>query len=108
MNRRMRRDEAAIYESLVQKVHPSNWLDMVPKFAAVLGYVLGKHWTSPEIGRLEITEDGKILADGQYLGEGWELDQAISWLFVMAGVTSEEWDLWDKLYRKRVRDRRRR
>lgn len=96
------------YESLVRKIHPSVWEDMVPKLAAVLGYVLEQHWTAPEIGRLEITEDGKILADGQYLGEGWELDQAISWLFVMAGVTSEEWDLWDKLYRRKVRDRRRR
>lgn len=43
--------------TLADKLHPSRFTEMSPMMAAIVAYVLGEHFTEPEIAELTVSED---------------------------------------------------
>ena len=52
---------------LLKKLNPVRFPGMSGKLAAIVGYILGQHYTNPQITELVITSDGFVLA--QHAGE---------------------------------------
>lgn len=45
---------------LVRKLRPDRFTGMSPKMAAIVGGILGEHWTQPEICSMSVTSDGFV------------------------------------------------
>ena len=98
-------------DGLAVKLHPNRFPNMSGKMAAIVAYVLGEHWTDPELAELAITSDGLVLGreDGDVgcntvIGSAEDLGRNVRFLITMAGLTDEERAEWDRLYRTRVAD----
>jgi urease accessory protein UreF len=84
---------------------------MSGKMAAIVGYILGEHWTEPEVAELVITSDGLVLARERgdcgcntIIGSAQDLERNVSNLLYAATLTPEERQQWEALYRLRVTD----
>ena len=100
--------------ALATKLHPRRFTAMSGRMAALVAYVLGEHWTEPEIAELHITGDGFVLArqDGDvgcndFIGSVQDLERNTANLLAAAELTEEERKVWAFLYRTRVTDWRR-
>ena len=65
VNDRITHDQVAfrggVYDSsmsLAEKLHPDRFTAMSPKMTAIVAYVLGEHWTDPEIQWMSVSSDG--------------------------------------------------
>ena len=95
-------------DTLALKLHPRRFTGMSGKMAAIVAYVLGEHWTTPEIAEL-IISDGVVLAreDGDigynsFIGAVEDLKRNVSNLLAAAGLTEQERETWDLLYSLKV------
>ena len=84
-------------ESLVRKLNPARFPGMSPFMAAVVGYVLGKSFTDPEIAEMAVSERENLLYVRQVGGVGFDGVQSLedmrnNWnrLLDVAGLTPEE------------------
>ncbi len=96
---------------LATKLHPSGFTKMSGKMAAIVAYVLGEHWTDPELAELHVTGDGFVLARkvgdvgcNEWIGLVQDLERNVSNLLHTADLTPEERQKWEELYRLRVTD----
>ena len=97
--------------SLAKKLHPGRFPGMSGKMAAIVGYILGESWTEPEVFELAITSDGFVLAGqsgdvgcNDWVGSAQDLERNVQNLLAVAGLTPEERQSWDALYRARIVD----
>ncbi len=91
------------------KLHPSRFTGMSGKMTAIVAYVLGQHWTEPQIAEL-IINDGVVLARevgdvgyNTFIGSAQDLETNVSNLLAVAGLTEHERAIWDTLYSARVK-----
>ncbi|MEE9199155.1 MAG: hypothetical protein V3U26_05100 [Dehalococcoidia bacterium] len=96
---------------LATKLHPKGFTGMSGKMAAIVAYVLGEHWTEPELAELHVTSDGFVLARkagdvgcNDWIGSAQDLERNVSNLLYAADVTPEERQKWEELYRLRITD----
>ena len=54
-------------DEVAQKLHPARFPNMSPRMAAIVGYLMGKEYTTPTISGLCVTSDGYCLA--QHAGD---------------------------------------
>jgi hypothetical protein len=95
---------------LVKKLNPRRFPSMSSKMGAIVGCILGEHFTDPAIAELCVTSDGFLLARrsddvgfNDFLGN--ERDLRSNWenLLKVAGLAPEELTEAEELYRKHVR-----
>ena len=72
--------------------------------AAIVGFILGESWTTPEIAALSVTSDGFVLTDAEFFGEAADLDRNLLNLLAAAEVTPDEREAFERHYRERVDD----
>ena len=97
--------------SLTEKLHPSGFTEMGGRMAAILGFVLGEAWTSPEIAELDISADGFLLArqsgdigHNSFIGALGDWKDNLRRLFEVAEVTASEQQEFNGLWAERVKD----
>ena len=91
--------------SLAERLHPSNFSDISPKMAAIVGYILDQEWSSPVIEDITITMDGHAIAGVHgYIGAATELERNVADLLDAASLTEEERREWSRRYDARVTD----
>lgn len=90
--------------SLAEKLHPDRFSAMSGRMAAIVGHVIGEDWTEPRIGWLSVSSDGYISTEDTLIGEAADLDRNILSLLSTAGLTPEERDEFEALYRQNVDD----
>jgi hypothetical protein len=90
--------------TLAGKLQPDRFSAMSGKMAAIVAFILGESWTTPEIAALSVTSDGFVLTDAEFFGEAADLDRNLLNLLVAAEVTPEERSEFELLYRERVDD----
>ena len=97
-------------EALKKKLFPRRFPSMSGQMAAIVGFVLGEQYTDPEIAELQVTSDGGVLA--RHRGDfgcndfiGAEVDLQNNWIRLLdaAGLTTEERNEAQQLWRRRVR-----
>ena len=100
-----------IETGLATKLHPRRFTAMSGKMAAIVAFVLGEHWTQPELAELHITGDGFVLARqagdvgcNEFIGAVHDLERNTADLLIAAELTEEERKVWGFLYRSRVTD----
>jgi len=71
--------------TLADKLRPDRFSAMSGKMAAIVGFILGESWTTPEIAALSVTSDGFVLTDAGFFGEASDLDRNLLNLLVAAG-----------------------
>lgn len=83
--------------SLTDKLHPGRFPGMSPFMAAVVGFVLGEHFTTPEIAELTVSESENIVYIRKAGGIGFDGIESLedlrrNWnrLLDVAGLTPEE------------------
>ena len=89
---------------LADLLHPRRFSEMSPRMAAIVGYVLGEHWTEPEIAWLSVTVDGHVVSDAHFIGSGQDLDRNVANLLDAAELTQEQRQEWQARYCARVDD----
>jgi hypothetical protein len=94
---------------LAEKLHPTRFTRMSNKMAAIVGCILGQHWTSPAIAELVVTSDGHVL--GRNVGDcghnayiGTIVDLEANWqrLLDAAGLTVAERQEAEAAYERAV------
>lgn len=95
--------------NLPQKLHPSRFTEMSPFMAAIVGYVLGEHFTSPEIEEIAVSEQENLVyirPEGSASFDGMESleDLRRNWntLLDAADLTDEERREAVRLFNERV------
>ncbi len=48
-------------ENLIDKLHPARFSEMSPLMAAIVGYVLGESFTTPNIAELTVSEQENLV-----------------------------------------------
>ena len=91
-------------DKLADLLHPRRFSAMSPKMTAIVAYVLGEHWTEPEIAWLSVTADGHVVSDAHFLGAAEDLDRNVGNLLDAAELTQEQRQEWHVLYCARVDD----
>lgn len=96
---------------LATKLHPSGFTEMSGKMAAIVAYVLGEHWTEPELAEIHVSADGFVLARqagdvgcNEWIGSVQDLERNVATLLRAAELTPEQCQNWQELYRRRVTD----
>lgn len=98
-------------DSLAQKLHPSRFPGMSGKMAAIVGFFMGKEYTTPAIEQLCVTMDGFCLAQqagdvgfNSFLGQYSEVER--NWRDLVTipevGLTEQEEVYCLKLLQTRV------
>ena len=97
--------------TLATKLNPKGFTEMSGKMAAIVAYVLGEHWTNPELAELHVTSDGFVLARkagdvgcNEWIGSVQDLERNVATLLQAAELTPEQCQNWEELYRRRVTD----
>ena len=90
--------------NLSDLLHPRRFTEMSPRMAAIVAYVLGQHWTEPEIAWLSVSTDGYVSSDSHFIGSGQDLDRNIANLLDAAELTEEQRQEWHVLYCAKVDD----
>jgi hypothetical protein len=75
--------------------------------AAMLGYVLSVEWTQPAIREINITSDGFLVSEGDFLGGVDEWKDNLERLFKAAELTPKERNFFYYLHAHRIIDWRR-
>jgi len=95
--------------TLTEKLHPSRFSEMSPFMAAIVGYVLGEHFTTPEIEELAVSEQENLVyirPEGSSGFDGMESleDLRRNWntLLDAAELTDEERRQAVRLFNERV------
>lgn len=96
-------------DSLKAKLHPSRFTEMSPLMAAIVGYVLGEHYTTPEIAEIAVSENENIVyirKAGSVRFDGLQSleDMRNNWnrLIDVAGLTPDERSEAVRLFNDRV------
>jgi hypothetical protein len=55
-------NDALTLKELKDRLHPKRFTAMSPKMSAIVAYILGESWTSPQISGIMVTSDGFALA----------------------------------------------
>lgn len=83
--------------TLAQKLHPDRYSEMSPMMAAIVAYVLGESWTSPQITELTVSESEDLVYIRKSDSVGFDGIQSLTdlrnnWnrLLDAAGLTQEE------------------
>ena len=99
--------------ALTAKLHPKRFPGMSGRMAAVVGYILGEHWSKPRIVELVITSDGWVLARNRghigfdaIIGRVADLERNWNNLMHAAGLTNEERQEAGQRFRRAVRSYR--
>lgn len=94
---------------LTSKLHPRRFPNMSPMMMAILGYVLGEHYTTPEIEEIAVSEDENIVyirkaGDAGFNGIQSLEDMRNNWnrLLDVAGLTPEERRAAVRLFNSKV------
>jgi hypothetical protein len=82
--------------TLASKLHPERFSAMSGKMAAIVGFILGESWTTPEIEALSVTSDGFVLTDAEFFGEAADLDRNLLNLLAAAEVTPVEREAFER------------
>ena len=89
-------------------LHPRRFPGMSGRMAAVVGYILGRRWSTPRIAELVVTSDGWVLARNAghvgfntIIGTAADLERNWNNLLRAAGLTGEERQEADERYRQR-------
>lgn len=92
--------------TLSDKLNPNRFTAMSPKFAAMVGFILGEEWTQPVMTSLTITSDGILLTDmgNAIVGDADSFYDNIRRLMVAADLTLDEQVEFVTLLRQRVAD----
>ena len=97
-------------ETLIAKLHPSRFSAMSPKMAAIVAYILGQDWVTPQVSGLMVTSDHFVLASvkgdcgyNQFIGAESDLQQNWKELLHVADLGQDEYALAQKLYGEKVR-----
>ena len=84
-------------DELNRKLNPKRFPGMSPFMAAVVGFVLGKHFTNPEIAEITVSENENLVYIRKEGAVGFEGLQSLedlrnNWnrLIDVAGLTPEE------------------
>lgn len=97
--------------TLAQKLDPSRFPNMSSKMAAIVGFFMGKEYTTPAIEALCVTSDGYCLAQqagdigfNSFLGEFSEVERNWRKLVTITevGLTEQEEQYCLKLLQMRV------
>lgn len=99
--------DLAISQTLVKKLNPNRFTAMSGKMAAMLGYVLSVEWTQPAIREINITSDGFLVSEGDFLGGVDEWKDNLERLFKAAELTAKERNFFYMLHARRINDWRR-
>ena len=91
-------------DKLGDLLHPRRFSAMSPKMTAIVAYVLGEHWTEPEVAWLSVSSDGHVVSDAHFIGSGQDLDRNIANLLDAAELTEEQRREWHVLYCAKVDD----
>ena len=91
-------------DKLADLLHPRRFTEMSPRMAAIVGYVLGEHWTEPEIAWLSVSSDGYVSSDAHFIGSGQDFDRNIANLLDAAELTEAQRREWHALYCTKVDD----
>jgi hypothetical protein len=82
---------------LIKKLNPTRFTEMSPMMAAIVGFVLGEHFTDPEIAELNVSENEDIVYIRKAGGIGFDGLQSLedlrnNWnrLIDVSGLTAEE------------------
>jgi hypothetical protein len=96
-------------EGLQQILNPARFPNMSPQMAAMLGFLLGRAYTTPALAELVVTPDGHVLgrAEGDsgplvYLAAEADLRANLRRLGMAAGLDAGEWAELDALVRARL------
>jgi hypothetical protein len=84
-------------ETLLTKLHPSRFPGMSPFMAAIVGFVLGKSFTNPDIAELTVSETENLVYIRKTGAVGFDGLQSLedlrnNWnqLLDVAGLTADE------------------
>lgn len=98
-----------VQESLVAKLDPRRFTAMSDKTAAIVGYIIDKKFTEPEINDIAVTSDGFVLAQlsgdighNMFIGEYREVERNWDRLIHIADLTPEEMSEAKRLFRSKV------
>lgn len=96
-------------ETLVAKLDPRRFRGMSPQMAAIVGYILGQKWTTPEIEGMVVTSDGFVLArrtgdidHRAFIGALSDLERNWESLLDAADLTFEERAAVETLYHRKI------
>lgn len=99
------------HETLIEKLNPNRFPDMSGQMVAIVGCVLGQDWAVPQIKSLWITPDSSVWAmnDGDerychFVGKAIDVEGQWKALLADAGLTAEEREEVEQLYRAVVTD----
>ena len=79
---------------------------MSPPFGAILGFVLGQDFTTPQLQSLAVTSDGFLVSGNYFLGSFDEFEETLNQcldaeaLFIPMGTKEAFW----AIFKKRVGD----
>ncbi len=94
--------------SLHRKLDPQRFPNMSLQMAAILGFVLGREYTTPTLADVQVTPDGHVLGwpveqegvgHSMHLGAAADLRANLSRLGMAAGLDQEEWTQFAALVR---------
>jgi hypothetical protein len=94
--------------SLHRKLDPQRFPNMSLQMAAILGFVLGRAYTTPTLTDVQVTPDGHVLAEQEgvghsmHLGAEADLRANLSRLGMAAGLDQEEWTQFAAMVRSRL------
>jgi hypothetical protein len=101
--------KASTMDALKRKLNPSRFPGMSPFMAAVVGYVLGKSFTDPEIAELTVSETENLVYIRRAGGVGFDGMESLedlrnNWnrLIDVAGLTPDEPHEAVRLFNTRV------
>lgn len=92
--------------SIAEKLHPDRFTAMSPKMTAIVAYVLGEHWTEPEIRWMSVSSDGYVTTDSDFIGDASDLNRNLRKLLIAAQLSPDEREEFARLFRERVDDYR--
>ena len=95
--------ENVIMNSLVEKLHPSRFPNLSGKMVAMVAHVLSVEWTTPAIREINITSDGFLVSEGDFLGSVNDWGRNLAGLFAAAELTQAEKIWFMKLHRMKIR-----
>lgn len=98
--------------SLNRKRDPARFPNMSLQMAAILGFILERQYTTPELADLQVTPDGHVLiwpvsegggvGHAQHLGGVADLRANLRRLAMAAGLDAAEWATFAARVRSRV------
>ncbi len=91
---------------LAERLNSDRFTKMSPEMMAIVAYVLGEHWTEPEIRWRSVSSDGYVTTDSDFIGDASDFDRNLRKLLIAAQLSPDEREEVSRLFRERVDDHR--